>query len=274
MKKTVCLLAALAVSAFSLACAKVEARMKIRDANVAYQQEQYRAALENYLDARTTDPSFDELDRMIGYSYIGLYNPEDTSPENQRYADLAITELQRYLRKRPSDSAAREAMVNLMLNADRTTQAIDYFKKYLQENPADLPTVRSIATLYAKQGDFDESLNWYEKITLLDARNPEAHYTFGVVVYEKVAKNPPADMEARIQYIERGKAALEKAMSLREDYFEAIVYLNLLYREHAKLAEDPEQQQELLAQADEHRNQAIAIARARKAAEEKAAKAE
>lgn len=273
MKKTVCLLAALTLSLFAISCTKVQARVLIKEANQAYVAENYAEALKKYQEARKIDAGFSELDRLIGYSYIGLFSPEDKSPENQRYADAAIQELQRYLKARPDDDAAREAMINLMLNAERTSQAIEYFKAYLAAHPADLASVRTIATLYAKQGDFNESLNWYHKITLLDARNPEAHYTFGVVCYEKVARNPPEDMNERLQIIERGKAALEQATKLRADYFDAIVYLNLLHREQAKLVTDPEQQQLLLARADELRNQAIAINKARKAAEEAAKKA-
>jgi hypothetical protein len=273
MKKTVCLLAALTLSLTTLSCGQLNERIAIREGNEAYETEEYAVALQKYQEARNIGASeFPDLDRLIGYSYIGLYNPDDESPQNQKLADAAITELQRYLVKRPNDTAAREAMVNLMLNADRTAQAIDYFKTYLRRHPADLATVRSIATLYAKQGDFNESLNWYYKITLLDAKNAEAFYTFGVVCYEKVAKNPPASEQEKMMIIERGKSALEQAMKLRKDYFEAVVYLNLLYREQAKATVDPEQQQVLLARADQLRNQAMAIGKARKAAEEAAAK--
>ncbi|HEY0593904.1 MAG TPA: hypothetical protein VGE86_03750 [Thermoanaerobaculia bacterium] len=273
MKKTVCLLAALTLSLTILSCNQLNERIAIREGNQAYEEEQYAVALRKYQEARNIGASeFPDLDRLIGYSYIGLYKPDDKSPANQKYADSAITELQRYLIKRPNDTAAREAMVNLMLNADRTDQAIEYFKDYLRRHPADLSTVRSIATLYAKKGDFNESLNWYYKITLLDSKNAEAFYTFGVVCYEKVAKNPPADMQERMMIIERGKSALEQAMKLRKDYFEAVVYLNLLYREQAKVTQDPAQQQELLARADQFRNQAVAINKAKKAAEEAAAK--
>lgn len=274
MKKTVCLATALMLSIFAISCTQLQTRMALRDANNAYEEENYKVALERYQAARQMDPaSFPEIDRMIGYCYIAMFSPENESPENAQYADQAINHLQRYLQRRPTDDAAREAMVNLMLNADRTSQAIEFFKSYLKQHPADLATVRSIATLYAKQGDFNESLNWYEKITLLDSSNPEAFYTFGVVAFEKVNRNPPADMTERMTIIERGRAALTQAMKLRPDYFEAIVYQNLLYREEAKITEDPEQQQKLLARADELRNQAVAITRARKAEEAKAAAA-
>lgn len=252
-------------------CSKIEARMAIREGNDAYQKEQYRDALVKYEEARKLDPGFVDLDRMIGYSAIGSFEPGNETPENAKMADKAVEELQRYLKKRPNDETAREALVNLFLNAERTSQAIDYFKEYLKEKPADLNAVRSIATLYAKSGDFNESLNWYKKITLLDSKNPEAFYTFGVVCYEKVAKNPPDTVEESRSIIEQGKSALIQATKLRADYFEALVFINLLYREESKTyPDDPAKQAELMAQAEVYRNQAVEITRARKRAEEEA----
>ena len=269
MKKVLCLLGGLAYVLAFTGCAKIEARMEIKQANQLYLSEKYAEALPHYENARNIDGSFEELDRLIGYSYIGLYQPGNDAPENEKYADKAIHELKQYLTKEPDDTTAREALVNLYLNAERTDQAIGYFRDYLKANPADLNAVKSIATLYAKKGDFNESLNWYKKITLLDARNPEAFYIYGVVCYEKVAKNPPEDIQERVEILNKGKEALARATQLREKYFEALVYMNLLYREHAKLVEDPVEQQDLLAKADEYRNEAVAIARERKAASEK-----
>src|SRR6185295_6533493 len=98
MKKKLCLLAALSLSLSSLVgCAKVQARMEIRDANDAYQREEYANALKHYQKAREIDgKNFPELDRMVGYSLIGLYSPEDKSPANVKNADAAAVELRKY----------------------------------------------------------------------------------------------------------------------------------------------------------------------------------
>ena len=53
-------------------------------------------------------------------------------------------------------------------------------------------------------------------------------------------------------------AALEKANSLREDYFEAMLYVNLLYREYSKLENDPVKKDELLEKAKEWQTKALA----------------
>jgi len=267
MKKLLCLLGAGVLLASLTACGKIEARIAIRQANEQYAAEKYAEALKSYEEARQIDPSFPDLDRMVGYCNIGLYEPGNDKPENNKFADTAIEELQKYLKQRPKDETAREALINLFLNAERTSQAIDYFKEYLKENPADLNAVRSVATLYAKSGDFNESLNWYKKITLLDSKNAEAFYTYGVVCYEKVAKNPPDDLAQKLEIIGKGRDALLEATKLREKYFEALVYINLLYREESKLETDPAKQAALMAEAETYRNQAVEIARERKAAQ-------
>lgn len=275
MKTKLCLLAALAISLSSLVgCQKIEARMEIKEANNAYGKEDYKVALSHYRKAQQIDSkSFPELERMIGYSLIGTFSPEDKSPENQRVADQAVTSLLSYLQKRPDDAIARDALVNLYLNADRTTDAINYFKRELQKQPNNLDFVRSIAQLLAKQGDFNGALDWYEKVTLIDSKNPEAFYVFGVVCYEKVAKNPPADMADRVRIIEKGKAALQHSIDMKTDYSESMAYLNLLYRQQALIETDPVKQQEFIAKADEIRGRAIEIIKKKKAAAAPAAPA-
>jgi tetratricopeptide (TPR) repeat protein len=267
MKRTLCLLGALTLSFCLAGCEKIKARSEIKAANDAYEHEDYATALTHYIRARQIDSSFPDLDRMIGYSQIGLYVPDDKSPDNEAHADAAIAELTRYLKKRPDDRIARDALINMYLNANRTSQAIDYFRNYLNGHPADLEAVKSIATLYAKQGDFNESLNWYQKITLIDSQNPEAFYIYGVVCYEKVAKNPPADDNEKMAIIEKGKAALQRAIDMKPDYFEAMAYLNLLWRQQALLdaKTDPVKAQADVAQADAIRNRAIEIINKKKA---------
>jgi len=265
MKTKLCLLAALMLVLSSFGCQKIQARMEIKDANSAYEKEDYTTALKHYIKARQIDPSFPDLTRMIGYSEIGLYIPDDKSPANEQHADKAIAELSQYLKDRPDDRIARDALINMYLNANRTSQAIDYFRNYLAGHPADLEAVKSIATLYAKQGNFNESLNWYQKITLLDSKNPESFYIFGVVCYEKVAKNPPADPKEKMDIIEKGKAALQHSIDMKPDYFESIVYLNLLWRQQALSETDPVKAQADVAQAEALKARAQEIIKQRKA---------
>jgi tetratricopeptide (TPR) repeat protein len=263
MKRKLCLALALLLSMTALSCDQVRGRQRIQDATDAYNRERYEEAATLYREALDLGMTFPELYRSIGYSYIGMYKPGIDEGENARYADLAIQNLQRYLQLRPDDTAAEGALVNLFLNANRTSQAIQYFEAQLAENPDNVSMARSIANLYAKQGNFPKTIEWYERITRMEQDDPESFYTYGVVLYEKVAKDPPAELEERLELIESGKRALSRALELNREYFEALVYMNLLFREQSRLAQTPEEQQELLARADEYRNEAVAIAKKR-----------
>src|SRR6185436_20476528 len=112
MKKVSCLLGALTLSVFSLGCEKIRARSEIKEANSAYGHEDYATALKHYSTAKKIDPSFPELDRMIGYSHVGLYVPDDKTPANEAHADAAINSLSQYLKKKPDDRIARDALIN------------------------------------------------------------------------------------------------------------------------------------------------------------------
>ena len=59
--------------------------------------------------------------------------------------------------------------------------------------------------------------------------------------------------------IELGMGALEKADQIRPNHFDTLSYLNLLWREVVKVEVDPFKQQDLIAEADKWRNQAMAL---------------
>ena len=80
------------------------------------------------------------------------------------------------------------------------------------------------------------------------------------------AKNPPADVNEKRDIIEKGKAALQHAIDLRPDYFESVVYLNLLWRQQALTEADPVKAQADIAQAEALKNRAIEINKQKKAA--------
>jgi hypothetical protein len=238
--------------------------MEIQEANRAYLQQQYDVALAHYVAAQKIDPTFRDLERLIGYCYIGRFEPQNASPANQRLADAAIARHRRYLVERPDDATARDALVSLYLAADRPGQAIGFYAEELKKHPDDLDSAKSIATLYATQGNFPGAMHWYREITRIDAGNPEAFYIYGVVLYEKVAKAPDADQAANLRMIEEGKAALARAVELRPGYFEALVYTNLLIRQQAAREANETRRDELLAQADDYRARAIASDQARR----------
>jgi len=74
-----------------------------------------------------------------------------------------------------------------------------------------------------------------------------------------------ADLVQKLDIVMQGKDALQTAIKMKADYFEAMAYLNLLWRQQALLETDPVKAQEDIAQADAVRNKAVEIIKQKKA---------
>jgi tetratricopeptide (TPR) repeat protein len=121
--------------------------------------------------------------------------------------------------------------------------------------------------LYFKKGDFDNGVTWLKKRLEIEGNNPEVYYLIGVQAWDRSYNYPDLDPAMRAKIVEDGLESLNKAVQLKPDYFEAITYINLLYREKAKMETDPAKKQEYLDTANKYLQQALEM---RKAAQEKA----
>ena len=101
----------------------------------------------------------------------------------------------------------------------------------------------------------------FQRITQIDPKNPQNYYQMAVFYEEKVRKDftiKPAQQADN--YLNKGMEAVDKALELRPDYFEALTYKNLILRQQAsKVEKNPAKQQELLRQADKYQKKAIDI---------------
>ena len=269
MKRPLCLITVIVLSFTAMSCNKVRARTTIKDANKVYLEGNYPEAAELYKRAQQFE-NFDELDRMIGYSHLGMYRAND--PATHSHAKTAADYLTRYLENN-DDDAAEEVLINLYLNSEQQDEAIKRLERSLEENPDDVLVMKSIANLLAQQGNGREALRWYQEVVRVEPTK-ENLYTVGVVLYEMVSKGMAGSKEEALSFIEIGQNSLKRALEKDPEYFDALVYTNLLYREQSVLTDDFAAKTELINKADEYRQRAIAIARKRAAEAEAAENAE
>lgn len=271
MKRNFCLVVALAIAATSLtSCRQLQARSMIKDANSAYAESDYARACDLYKRAADKE-SFPELERVIGYCLMGQFQAGDDSAENLAYANEAAQYLSSYLEKN-DDITVEEVLVNLYLNSNQTEKAIERLEARLGDDPDDTNTMKSIANLLATLGEAEQALDWYRRVAEKNP-SPANRYTIGVVAWEMVDKGLTSSVEESLELIELGKTNLAAAIEQDPEYFDALVYINLLYRQEANFSDDFEEKEALIATAEEYRQRAIAIA-AKRAAEAEMAAAE
>jgi tetratricopeptide (TPR) repeat protein len=116
-----------------------------------------------------------------------------------------------------------------------------------------------LAFYYNRQGQFDKTMDAFQKRANLEPNNPEAWHTMGTYYYEKVLKDKSLSKDAAKNYLTAGIQAEDKALALNNDYFEAVTYKNLLIRLEANQEKDRAVQKRLLDEADQLRDRALAI---------------
>ena len=119
----------------------------------------------------------------------------------------------------------------------------------------------SLGNAYSQLKEYDKSKEWCNKIMEVDPRNADALYRIAVIDYDQsISKTglqgegieflTDADKERTLQDIDEGLKMLDQALQIRPDYFDAMEYQNLLWREKAKFETDEAAKAKLIQQAD------------------------
>jgi len=240
-------------------CDKFKSKQLIREGNAFFKEQMYEEALKRYKQAKELDPEEVRLDKFVAMGYMALYNPGSTHPKDVEAMTQAVSHFKTYLAAKPDDDKAAKYLVTTYMNAQKYDEAIGYFKDLFQKHPDDAQAVQTVAMLYAKKGDFEQSMEWQRKRAKLEPNNADVFYTMGVTAWDKSYNTPgdQLDAEKRKVILDEGMTNLKKADSLRKDYFEAMLYINLLDREYAKMETDPAKKQALLDNATEWQKKAL-----------------
>jgi len=232
-------------------CDRLRARDQLNKGVAAYKNARYEQAIENFKNAVALDDSLKNAKLYLATAYAQQYIPGVDSPENLQNA----------------------------------TSAIDQYKSVLQQDPKNVNSIKGIAYLYLQMKKFEDAKDYYRKAVALDPNDPEAYYSVGVIDWTQ-AYQPRMEERAKIglrpdeplkdkklcaklrdengNVIQDGLDNLNKAIQLRQDYDDAMAYLNLLYREKAdRECDQPEQRASDLKTADEWVDKTMAAKKAK-----------
>jgi tetratricopeptide (TPR) repeat protein len=270
-RRAAALALAIVLAAGSVGCKHTINRLKanhaVKQGNVAYKAGDYLKAVEWYRKAVRLNPQFGLAYYDAGLCYMALYKPGSKHEKDQEYLKNGIENFLRFLRIEPDHQDAKNFLLSMYVQGGMFDEAIEFFMRDLRkaEKEKDLDKQADLAqklgAIYAKKGDFDTSLQWYQKRAELQKDNPEAHYTIGVLCWDKVYHQAPSlELDRRVELIDLGLKSLKKAADLRRDYFEAVLYINLMYREKAKVAQinaNVEEYEQNIAEATKHQKLAL-----------------
>jgi Tfp pilus assembly protein PilF len=291
------------LAAFSLTVAGcsglgvLKARKAFKEANVLYQQQDYKRAAEQYEVVVQNDANLTTAYFYLANSYDNLYKPSRKGePVNDEYLKKAVenyrkcadTEKDPKLKKlsleylvaaygpdKMNDPGQAVPLIEEMIRLE-PTEPTNYFVlskmyedagnyevaeqqllKAKEMRPNDSNTYMQLAGFYNRQGDFEKTMQALQERADREPTNPEAFYTIASYYWEKAYRDFRLKDADKLRYIDLGIQAADKALELKADYPEALTYKNLLLRSKALVIKDPAQQQALIREADRLRDKAI-----------------
>jgi tetratricopeptide (TPR) repeat protein len=213
----------------------------------AYKQARYESAIQHFREAARLSPEFVLAHLYEATALLQQYIPGVDTPENLKFADQAIECYKQVLVLAPQNMGAVKGLAYINLNLKKFEEAKSYYRQASQIDPSDPESFYSIGV-----ADWTQS---YKR--RMDERSKR-----GLQTNEASSTTRPFCPKLRtdnLPLIEEGIQVLKKAIELRPQYDDAMVYLNLLFRERAEIeCNDEAERSNDESQAEEWVNRAMA----------------
>jgi tetratricopeptide (TPR) repeat protein len=218
-------LAAVLCSALVLitGCNRLKARDQLNKGVEAFKTAHYDVAIGHFQQATELDPALPMARLYLATAYAQQVVPNLKSPDNMKNADLAIQSFQDVLRDDPNNVNALKGIASLYLNTQQFDKAKEYQNKVLAVDPTDASAEYTI-------GVIDWTIAYKNAIPV---RQSLGLHDDGAPIKDKKACQALAAQNGPI--IQQGLDALNKAIQLRQNYDDAMAYINLMYRRKADI---------------------------------------
>lgn len=252
------LLAAVALPALT-GCAKLQARVELKKGNEEYRNEAYTKALEQFQKGLKLDPDATFAWRSVGLTALALYRPGDESPKNVQYGKTATDAFEHYLRDYPNDKKVREYLLSTYVNSKRYDEALAYIDRRAREDPTEIPDANKVKVNVLLQAGKLEDAQKLIQLMPPSQQKAEALCSIAVSAWGKSYNDATLDHATREHLVDVGLQSVDQALKIKPDYFEAMVYNNLLFREKAKMEVDANLRLQYMNQANDWQQKALAL---------------
>jgi tetratricopeptide (TPR) repeat protein len=175
---------------------------------------------------------------VASYGADKLNDPARAEPVVQRMIQLDPGEPENYF-----------ALAKIYEDAGAYENAEDILVKAKQAKPSDPAVYKTLAGYYNRQGQFEKTIKELEDAAASDPKSPEARYTIAVFYWDAAFRDARLSENQKKDYVQKGLGEVEKALQMKPDYIDAIVYKGLLLRLEANLEKDVAKQQALIKEA-------------------------
>jgi len=209
-------------------------------------------AIENYKTASEKDTNPKMRNLALDY-LVYAYGPEKLNDASQ-----AEPIVQKKIQLDPGETTNYFMLAKIYEDNGSLDQAEEMYNKAKEMKPKDAAVYQQLAGFYQRQGEFEKLIEAVKSRADLEPNNPEAHYSIASYYWDEAYRNTRLSEAQKKQYADSGLEEVEKALKIKPDYIDAIVYKGLLLRIKAAMSKDAKEQQQLLKQASDLQAEAAA----------------
>ena len=168
------------------------------------------------------------------------------------------------------------AMANLYERFGKVNEAEASYKRAATEvAPKDPKACGALAGFYNKtlwdekgvpitdgkpgRGRFDDAVNQLKTCAELDPTDPKGYYTVATFYWDQCYRGPLLEDARKKKLADEGLEYVNKALAIKSDFVEALIYKGLLLREEAKLTRNPATRSSLMEEAQVLQKQAVTL---------------
>jgi tetratricopeptide (TPR) repeat protein len=285
---------------------QVRAQKAFKDANKLYAASDWRAAAAKYEEAIQLNPENAYSHFFLANCYDNMYRPTRAGeaandallakaidnykmagekiqdplwkrrsleflvsaygPDKLNDPTMAEPIVKQMIELDPSDPGNYFQLAQIYENSGEYELAEQTFLKSKDAKASDPNVYMQIAGYYNRQGDFPKTIEFLNQRIGIEPNNPEAHYTVATYYWDKAYRDFRLKDAEKLDMVVKGIESVDKAIEIKSDYMEAIAYKNLLLRLQANLIKNPAEQQRLIREADQLRDKAEEMRKAKSAA--------
>lgn len=177
----------------------------------AFNAEKYEKAIEYYKEAAKYNYNGSRTYELIAASYTAL---KDTAN--------SLVALQDGFKKYPESSQILVQMINIYMNANKTSEAMEYLDLAIKQDPENPTFYFAKGALNDKLGNTDKAIEAYAKALELKEDYFDAYYNLGAIYYNKGVKQ--LDVANAVPTNQADKYEIEKNKA-DEEFKKAIPYM-------------------------------------------------
>jgi tetratricopeptide (TPR) repeat protein len=222
--------------------------------------------------------------QQLRINTLGALTAMYSDPPLTNY-EKAIGFAELLVKDNPNDAKNLYAMANLYEKFNRVPEAEQTYLKVTETNPNDAKACGALAAFYnkplwdeagavwvenqskgARHAKFSSAIATLEKCAKLDAKDPSGFYKLAMFYWDKAYRDPLIGDKEKDDFADKGIGAVDTALGMKPDYWEAIITKGLLFRVKAQVTRNPAERKKYLDQAVLLQKQAIDLRKETQAA--------